>query len=303
MTRFFVISRCLFFAVGFLAITTLHAQEPLVWKLTEGQRLRYDVTKTVALSLPDGETKFNLRQQFELTWTVQAVGENGTDENGTDESGIAEIEQSIGRVQLSLDDPLGKLEFDSAEDEEPGGIAALAGQLFRVLRDHPLRFKLAPNGKISELAIPEEILETVKNSSFEAPLTEFASESGIRRLLLLGVPEFPAEAVSVGETWSGTAEPLIQSQVVELTYKYEGENDASLSRISSTRKVSMTDPPADQASIVDQSNSGEILFDAERGVLTLNQWNVKLRLELPAGNDPGEGTLDQSFKMELVEGR
>ena len=89
--------------VGCLVVTssTSLADEPLRWKFTAGEKLDYQMTQDMNMSInagPSGELVTTAGQTMSITWNVK----------GVDEKGVALIEQTIDRIQIKMTAPRGQ---------------------------------------------------------------------------------------------------------------------------------------------------------------------------------------------------
>ena len=226
------------------ASSSLVAQDPPVWQLSEGQVLNYEVENRVRLSVGQPPTDYQLDQQFDLTWTVKEVAEDGT----------AQIQQIVKRIVLKLDDPLGNLEYDSSKDEDPHGLAALMGPIFRAFREHPFTFGLSPDGEIADLQVPEQVLSSMVHGPLAPPLSSFASQEGLRHFFFEGIVQFSGAPWEPGVTWSTSSEmsnEVLGPQKVDRTFRYVREEpvgEETLVVIQTTRTI--TNENAEKALLI-----------------------------------------------------
>jgi hypothetical protein len=292
---YFPIRHALTTTIFVAATSVLVAQEPPGWKLSQGQDLNYRVESKVRLSMGQPPTDYRLSQEFDLTWTVKEVADDGK----------AQIQQVVERIVLKLDDPLGNLDYDSSKDEDPHGLAALMGPIFRAFREHPLTFGLSPDGEIVDLQIPEQVLSSMVHGPLAPPLSSFASKEGLRQLFFEGIVQFQGDPWKPGCTWSTsdkTSNEVLGPQKVERTFRYvreEQAGDDTLDVIETTRTI--VNENAEQALLITAEEAvGEIRFNQTRGRLQSSQWTATTRLS-PGGNETiTPGKLHQSFTMTLV---
>ena len=277
------------------ASSSLVAQDPPVWQLSEGQVLNYEVENRVRLSVGQPPTDYQLDQQFDLTWTVKEVAEDGT----------AQIQQIVKRIVLKLDDPLGNLEYDSSKDEDPHGLAALMGPIFRAFREHPFTFGLSPDGEIADLQVPEQVLSSMVHGPLAPPLSSFASQEGLRHFFFEGIVQFPGAPWEPGVTWSTSSEmsnEVLGPQKVDRTFRYVREEpvgEETLVVIQTTRTI--TNENAKKALLITSEEvAGEIQFNQTQGRLQSSQWTSTTRLAPDDNRTITPGQLHQTFSMTFV---
>jgi len=277
------------------ASSSLVAQDPPGWQLSEGQVLNYEVENRVRLSMGQPPTDYQLDQQFDLTWTVKEVAEDGT----------AQIQQVVERIVLKLDDPLGNLEYDSSKDEDPHGLAALMGPIFRAFREHPLTFGLSPDGEIADLQVPEQVLSSMVHGPLAPPLSSFASQEGLRHFFFEGIVQFQGAPWEPGVTWSTsskTSNEVLGPQKVDRTFRYvreEQDGEETLVMIQTTRTI--TNENAEKALLITaEEAAGEIQFNQTEGRLQSSQWTSTTRLAPDGNGTITPGQLHQTFSMTFV---
>lgn len=107
-------------AIAILALTaaSARADEPLRWNFQDGQRLAYSVVQEMTISGtagPAGDLKNTTRQQMDIAWEVQSVND----------AGDAVVRHRFERIRSQMTLPTGGLEFDSAAEGPPTGMAAI----------------------------------------------------------------------------------------------------------------------------------------------------------------------------------
>jgi hypothetical protein len=291
--------------IGLLLILSVQssaaAQEPLRWKLSKGAELHYEVKKTAQTTLTERQSHINVSQEqiFDVRWQVEDMREDGS----------ADIVQTIERVRLKLVDPLGEIAYDSLDDEEPPAVAALAGSLFHELRKHPVRFSLTARGQVTNFDVSDEVLEAFKASPLADALAGFASEEKIQRLVLPELSELPADPLSIGQSWSHSAEftnPAFGKQVMETNYTYGGDQEVDghkLAALKITLKLSPAGETKGTVELQPAESSGEMLFDPAQGRLVSSRIELRLQATSSTNGEKVEGILAQSSETKLTEGR
>jgi hypothetical protein len=292
---YFPIRTALITTIVVTASSLLVAQESPRWQLSQGQDLNYQVENRVRLLVGQPTTNYRLDQQFNLTWTVKEVADDGT----------AQIQQVVERIVLKLDDPLGNLEYNSSTDEDPHGLAALMGPIFRAFREHPLTFRLSPDGEIVDLQVPEQVLTSMVHGPLASPLSPFASKEGLRHLFFEGIVQFQGTPWEPGVTWSTsnkTSNEVLGPQKVQRTFRYvreEQAGDDTLAVIEMTRIV--INENDDKALLIAvEGSAGEIRFNQTKGHLQSSQWTATTKLTSDGNETNTPAQLHQSFNMTFV---
>lgn len=267
----------------FLAIEGMEAQERLVRKLTEGRKLVYQMEskfeQTLTLAGMDLETKSNVFMRLE-----QTTGPRSAD--GT----IRETEKLLS-LQVDLQLPGGiQVGFDSSNPDKPAPIAELEPvlKLFRVMSQTPTTMVYDQNNELKEVEFPAE-----KLASLDEPLRKDLEPEKRKKQHQVEWAFLPSEPVKAGDKWERSEESNLgggQTFSFLTEYHYAGpveKNGLRLHRILPkplTVSYAMEQQPGSPLKVVQSELSvtesqGEILFDAQRGVL--HSRTQKLRIVGP----------------------
>jgi hypothetical protein len=271
------------------------AADPIRWKLAAGDELRYDITTSNALTLGDEPSVYRLDQTLSVVWQVIDVFGDGT----------ATIEQSVERIRLKLDDPLGQVDYDSDRDDEPASLAALMAPVFESILQESVRWSISPRGEVSDVAIPAALLEAVAESPLAKSLDQFASDVGVRGFLIPRLPGFPEGEIEANHQWTETATSANQpsgAQTVETTYRFtgdEGSGSRTLATFAIGPAVTMAEQDGEAVALTSQDASGELRFNRTEGRLESSRWQIEIAI---AAGEEESGKLRQEFRMERVKG-
>jgi len=270
--------------VAFVAATTIDAAEPLRWKFTPGETLRYCTTAerdtTIDLG-PAGEESRRITHVVDMTWTVQHVNDDGS----------AVLTQKIDRLQLKLTAPKEEdVVLDSADPAEPKGFAAMAAPLVRALLAGDVKITMTPRGEITAVEAPEALLTALENSVGKDVIGDLATKRGFENLARSVSLQLP-EKLDDGETWTAkleTVSPLIGKIVAETTYKYDGPREVdgqTLEAFAPSLAMQFKDSAA-TIEVSDEKTSGEILFNRTAGRLESGRLEHAMKLAIESeGND------------------
>jgi len=153
----------------------LSAQEPLAWKFTVGQALRYQVTQQTDFRTEAGQAgsfSTDATQTLDLKWQIEAV----------DERGAASGVQTIERIRVEIVMPSGmELRYDSATDETPGGIAAMLAPLYEAMLEAEIPFTIQPSGELTRFDPPETLITRLAAVPATRPMSDLVTGVGLRQ--------------------------------------------------------------------------------------------------------------------------
>lgn len=278
------------------------ADEPLRFSFRVGQEVPYTLIQDMKMTMdagPAGVMKTKTNQTIKMAWRVEEVKEDGS----------AVMTHDVQRVQMSLAGPLGQgYEFDTDSQQAPQGLAAMIAPIFKALVESDYKVTMTPRGEISDMVIPEAVMEALKNvpgAGGAAP-----NDESIKQMAMQVAIQLPKEALVDGKTWSTkvqTSAPMFGQQQVETTYEYEGtrEKDGRKLEVFSPTVVVTTiaqDKEGNMSAKLDSGeSSGEILFDREMGRLVSSQITQNLDIEIQAGVQTITGTIVQTATIKSGE--
>lgn len=270
----------------------------LRWKFTPGEALHYQMNQNAVTEVKaNGQNiKTTVTQTLETTWAVQTV----------DASGGAEMSQSIDRLQTKIESPFGTFDYDSKSEKQPEG-PAISGimPILKALIGAKFKYKISASGELSDIQVPESLLQVVKQSGPAAGggNAGMFSEEGLKNMIRESSLILPPG--SLEKPWTRKKEipaPPIGTQVVEVTYKYDGtENDQA--RIGMVQKVSLqADPKAEiDAKIGNQDGKGTFVFDTKSGRIVRSNIAQKVQMIVKVMNTEVEQNQETTTEMKLVK--
>lgn len=297
-------SRAIFSAVAALVFASLmHSSSAaddavtLAWKFKKGEKLHYVIQQN---SINDGKfggqsIKSETKQTLNMEWNVDEVDDDGT----------AEMTQTITRARLKVTAPgLPAVDYDSASEEAPKGLAAQFAAAFKALVGKKVKLKMSPQGTISDVKIPEGLADELKKAGGPGPAAAFDEES-FKQMTGNSTLQFADHPVKKGDTWQHKTTmsnaQLGAKQTTEITYTYQGtekKDGKQIDNIEMTMKAAIAPPGAGgpQIEIKDQQSSGTIEFDHKAGRVIKSQANGKMTMAI---NIMGT-KIDQSVTNEAV---
>jgi hypothetical protein len=275
------------------------AAEPLRWKLTAGEKLNYNVTQDMTMNMnagPAGQMVTTMQQAFEMTWDVRQVGDDGA----------AIIQQSVDRIKMSMNAPMGQsFDYDSTAEGPPEGMAAMIAPMYDAMTNGKFVFTMTPRGEISDVNVPPEVLEAIKNSPGAAAMGEMATADGIQKMLMQGSLVLPEDSPVEGESWSNSAtmnNPMTGKQTVETSYKFEGMKDVDGVKMAVFRpaiKMGFEGNETMQLKVTEQTSDGEVLFNQDAGRLDSTTLQQTTKIDMTIAGQTMQQQIDQLIEVQV----
>jgi hypothetical protein len=237
------------------------------WKLAEGDQFEIRMVQNTST-----ETVVDVRtvaQSSDMTltldWQVESVDEDGT----------ARIRQTISAIQARVvlpesDGPV-TVEYDSANERHSGRAKQLADSFSRLI-GQPVFVTMTSRGEITDVEIPEETMESLRQMPGSMEGRQAFSLESIREMFQASGTSFPEAAIGPGQSWKVSREFNIGTphQLLRETTCTPGDNGRI--DFSSTLSIRDIKPPDSDSSvettpwtILSQESGGHMVFDAEAG--------------------------------------
>jgi hypothetical protein len=286
-------------AAAFLATAAGRADAvTLRWKFKPGESLHYQMDqKTVTQIKANGqEIKTTLSQTIDSTWTVESVGSDGT----------ADMAQTLDRVRTKIESAFGALEYDSAAGKDPEGpIAAGVVPLLKALVGAKFRYKMNPQGELSDVKVPEGLVQKLKEAGPAAANVSMFSEEGLKNLINQSSLSLPKEDLTKGKTWvreSKIPAAPIGTMILEKTYRYEGPTEGG-EKIGLTVKMGLEPTPGNNIDVKvgDQKGEGSFIFDNNAGRVASSTVTEKMEMIIKVMNQEVNQSTDSTSSMKLID--
>jgi len=292
---------------GWVALVAcpLVAAEPLLWKLAVGQELHYQMGQLMTMGMDmgaAGEMKTDVKQQIDMAWQVESI----------DEKGDAVIQQQITRIRMTLNAP-GQQEtkFDTASKEEPQGFAAMAAPMLKGLIATPFQVTMTSQGEITDVEVPEAMVEAVRNSPAGEMMGEFASADGLKSMVQQGLLVLPqGDDLVKGHSWTATNEmevPNLGKLTLERAYRYEGprkvdgQNMEVFALAMTMEYGDSAGPDGSTIEVVAQESKGEILFNRDAGCLESSSLRQVMDQRISMAGQVMNQKIDQTVSLKRVD--
>lgn len=280
----------------------------LRWRFEPGQVRRYEmVQKTSSTMMVDGQ-EFQTEQELrtEITWRVKEVGSDGS----------ARLEQTIDRVRIWMEVPMGRVEYDSDRPDEmklpePQDAMRPMISIFEALVDQPITSVMTARGEVRDLEIAEGFRKGLEKAAGPASgmLGELLSEQGLKKLSGFSGTSFPEEAVEKGSSWTtGGSSKLGALGVLKLEVKhtYEGPAEVESKPVEKIGiEVSMTSEPSSgdnrSALSLDETEAkGTVLFDNQEGTMVASELTQRMKMTIQVEAQKAEQWLTTQTSMKLL---
>lgn len=242
--------------------TTRVAGETLRWKWSPGDEARYHMTMSMDMTMnggPMGAIKSTTNQQMLQRWSAQPA----------DTTGQTKLVQSTERVVMSMRGPMGQgLDYDSASETAPLGMAAMVAPMFDALVESSITMTVNELGEVLGVDIPDELRAAFDNMQGGA-----ISADSVAKMSEQGMMRFPQEPIEVGSSWTNSTEvaaPQMGAMRIDTTYTYNGLREVdgrALAAFTPSVAMSVADPAAQAMPVTFETreSGGEVLFDPGAG--------------------------------------
>ncbi|MCC6491400.1 MAG: hypothetical protein IT424_00075 [Pirellulales bacterium] len=273
------------------------AAEPLRWRFEPGLSNRYRITQQTQIerSGAGGDAAASTTLTIDSSWTVKQVNSDGS----------ALLNQRIDRMRIKSATGDGQqAEIDSQALDNPQGPAAMLTPLLKAITSSPFSVAMTPRGEISDVDVPDDLVEALKNQPGAAQLGDLASAEGFKKLVAQAGFVLP-ETLEPGMEFTNKTEtnaPAIGTQTAEITYRYEGsrELDGKTMEIFKPQiVVKFTGGPA-TIDVADQSSEGELLFNRTDGRLESSSLRQQLTLKITVAGQQTDQKITQQVDMQWL---
>ncbi|HXG11014.1 MAG TPA: DUF6263 family protein [Gemmataceae bacterium] len=275
------------------------AQTTLRYKFKEGEKLHYVLEQkmTMKMKVQDQDLTMEMVQTFDQSWNITSV----------DKDGNATMTQKFDRVRFKMDNPLGKIDYDSKDGKLPEGqLGELLGPLFKALTGLEVGLTMDPRGEVKNLKIPENFLKTLKNMPGAAAFQGMFSEEGLKQMMSQGGLILPKQPVNKDDTWETKTTVKLPFGKVNtiIVYKYEGpttRDGKKLEQIGVKLQTKLEDDPKTAVSmkLKEDDSKGTSYFDNAAGRLVETRLVSSMAMEVTAGGQTLTQKIEQTVTLKL----
>jgi len=256
------------------------SQQEFRWKFREGETRDMEMTQEIVHEMNEKRTETS--QTMWLRWQIKKVDEQGT----------ADVEQSVRRLKMSIDDkPV--IDTDNPEPQEDDTpIAARLRALMRV------RFtaETTSRGEIVGVQFEPEVLDRLRD---QLGLDEKTIQQTFAQETIL----FPIRPLDVGATWSSTTQSLIDGLgeiSTTTTYQYVGDEKTERVTLSKFKITPAFQINESSRALARQEGDSTLWFDRERGLMVRGISNQVFEIKRKDDkNENGESVQKNSVKTTI----
>jgi hypothetical protein len=277
------------------------AADTLRWKFTPGESLKYTMEQKTSqgMKAQGQELKTTLNQTVDLHWDVKGVT-----------NGVADMTQTIDRVRTKIEGPGQVFEFDSSAEKAPEGpIATLLTPLLKALVGAEFSFKMDGKGQLTDIKVPQKLLDTLRQAGPAAAAGGVFSEEGMKNLISQSSLALPEGTVEKGANWKQQSKvpvPMIGTLLMDKTYTFAGPDEKAPGRDLITLDTKVTLEPAADSNVAvkisSQQGKGEFSFDNKSGRVVSSHVNDKLMMSISVNGQDLEQSTDTVTTMTLGGG-
>ena len=212
---------------SFLPVWTVNAQtdqtdQPLRWKLKQGEKLTVVLEQNTGVKTGLGNRAQETGNEMTMTlqWNVKSEAKNEF-----------VIEQTIERIQLTINAPsengIQTTELDTSEAEGKGKLAEHLLQQIQPLVGTVHLVTMTDRGEITNVSVPKESKEAIRQAPSSMQIRQIISEAGIKEMIGQGAIVFPSESITPGADWSSrkTVENGLGEVTTSTKYTYNGPQE------------------------------------------------------------------------------
>ena len=281
-----------------VGIPSAQAQTTLRYKFKEGDKLDYVMEQKMVMkmSVLGKDIQTGVDQVIDISQNV----------TGVDKDGKAKMTQKFERWRMTMDTPMGKVEIDSKDKEEPNNpIAKLIAPMIKAMAGSEFSMTMDPRGEMSNIKVPEAFLKAIKANPLPG-MDDMFSEDGFKRLMSQNGLVLPKEAMSKGKNWDTKMDMKSPFGTMKTTntYTYDGPGKGDrkdLEQIGFKTQLSLEpDPKAPiEVKMKVEDAKGTAYFDNQAGRLAeLNAVQI-MNMEINAGGQTINSRIETTITMKL----
>jgi hypothetical protein len=268
------------------------AQTTLRYQFKEGDKLDYvmDQDQKMTMSVGGQDIEMKVHMAMDVVWDTKKV----------DDKGNAQVKVSFTRAKMSMTGPMGKVEVDSKDTEEPDDPAGkIFSQVVKAIGGMEMSFTIDPRGEMKNAKVSENVLKKLQNLPGVDKIGDMLSPESMKSMLggNMVLPEGPVEK---GKTWKQKTDTKMPFGRItgETKYTFEGEVERggkTLQKIAVKPETKIeTDPNAPvQIKVKDSKGKGYLFFDNKAGKIVETTNETTMQMEIEAGG--------MTIDMDLVQ--
>lgn len=286
--------------IAALALTTnqASAQDLLQWKFRSQETLKYNVVQNMNTTMSVGGNKVNattMNQAMDMSWQIL----------GSAAGGETVMNQVVDRIRMKMEGgPAGVIEFDTNSKETPENpIIANMGETFQKIVGKPFKVTMAGTGKISNVDVPAELLEAIKQGA--AGNQAALNEETLKQMMKQSAVMLPNQPVGPKSTWSSNQTVELPFGTMNIDSKMTLMQKDNLGNAIIDVVPSITVTPKEGAPIkinlTSSSGRGQVTFNIVQGRVSKSRLDLTLGMKIEAANGQiFDQTIKQTTAMTLA---
>jgi hypothetical protein len=282
-------------------VPATHAQTLLRYKFKESEKLQYALEQKMAMTMnvAGNNIEVSMNQSMDWSWNIKSV----------DKDGKAKVSMRFDRARMSMEGPMGKIEFDTKDDKVPEGpIGEMLATPLKALVGGDIELSVDARGRVSDLKLPQKMLDTFKNQGDQfGGMGGAFSEDTVKQMMEQGSTVLPEGSVRKGDSWNQKLDMKMKGMgtiKMDNTMTYQGETTRGghkLEEISFKPKMTL-EPAADAPVSVKVKNwnaEGSSLFDNTVGRVDQTNMKQTMDMEVTAMGMEFTQKIEQTVTMKL----
>lgn len=269
----------------------------LQWKFKEGQVLKVNMKQdmTMAMDLGVQQTEVVNNSATEMTLAVK----------GVDGDGVATMSNTIDRMVMQTEAPGVNFEIDTNSEDEPAGPAGDIAAVIKPMIGAEMSQKMSPSGQISEIEIPDSMLDGIKNG--DPMMAQMFNENTLKEMTAKNNLIFPDKKLAQGDTWENVTETLMGPANIKMatTYEYLGVTEVEGTPLHVIRgRIELSFPDGVNGvdiDIAEEDSTVLFYFDGNAGRLIKSDMDQNVVMEIAAGPQTITQTITQKITVEFNE--
>ncbi len=275
----------------------IQAAKTLRWKFQKGQTMQYEMQQNMDMNMTVQGRDFSTKtaQTMDMTWAIDSVGQDGT----------CRMKQTINRIRMKMEGPMGQVEYDSADKDQPNDPTLnMLRPVFESLVGAEFTVKMSELGRISEVQIPDEFRASLQGNR-NSQMSGF-SEDSMKQMLQQAALILPERAIATNDQWNSQMKFEMPFGLLkndnEMTYLGTDETSPrALEKIQLKSNTVMEANPNSpvKVELKEQDTSGTIDFDNTAGRIHGSAVTQKMVMSINAGGQSMEQTVTQTMRLRL----
>jgi hypothetical protein len=229
-------------SVAFLLTTVCFAADKVDLKLHlkagESHEMKMTQMQDIAQTMSGSEFKMKQTQEMVIGLDCIAVDANGN----------MDVKMSYKSMKISMEGPMGKMEFDSAKpkaaDANTPPHEKMMADMLAAMVGSEFQMKIKPTGETTDIRGLSEMMNKIKgdaSSPMANVIGKMFDEDQVKELTGNMVNMYPAGPVAIGESWYDTKSMNFMMPIdIDTTYMLKGVKDG-LATIDMVSKMDMGD--------------------------------------------------------------